>query len=126
MKERGYDSTTNYLYAAAAAINENTSLLVHTNAGAIGTSELEKLREVAVSQGMMLETTNDFLACHKLAPDKSVDRRLATLRSAGKAGIAFTTGILIGIGEDEAESRESDLMALANAILWLLLAAKRF
>lgn len=103
LKERGYDSTTNYLYAAAAAINENTSLLVHTNAGAIGTSELEKLREVAVSQGMMLETTNDFLACHKLAPDKSVDRRLATLRSAGKAGIAFTTGILIGIGEDEAE-----------------------
>jgi 7,8-didemethyl-8-hydroxy-5-deazariboflavin synthase CofH subunit/7,8-didemethyl-8-hydroxy-5-deazariboflavin synthase CofG subunit len=103
LQDRGYKSTTDYLYAAAAAINENTSLLVHTNAGAISTSELERLREVAVSQGMMLETTNDFLACHRLAPDKSVDRRMATLRSAGKAGIAFTTGILVGIGEDESE-----------------------
>ena len=103
LQQRGYESTTDYLYAAAKAINESTSLLIHTNAGALGPDELVKLREVAVSQGMMLESTNDSLACHKLAPDKSVDRRLSTLRSAGKYGIAFTTGILVGIGEDETD-----------------------
>ena len=79
-------------------VNE-TGLLPHANAGAISHAELAALRTVAPSQGMMLESLRDDLAAHRGAPDKLPARRLATLEAAGELGIAFTTGILVGIGE---------------------------
>jgi len=77
------------------------------NAGALGEDELARLRSVAPSQGMMIESLRDDLDCHRGAPDKTPARRLATLEAAGRLQIPFTTGILIGIGETHAERVES-------------------
>ncbi|MDH3755892.1 MAG: 7,8-didemethyl-8-hydroxy-5-deazariboflavin synthase CofG, partial [Acidimicrobiia bacterium] len=99
----GYDSTIDYLAAMAAAVLDETGLLPHANAGALYPDELRRLRAVAPSQGMMLETLVDDLAAHRGSPDKSPARRLATLDAAGELGIPFTTGILVGIGEQRAD-----------------------
>ncbi len=99
----GYGSTVEYLVAACAAVRDEVGLLPHSNAGALRPAELAALREVSASQGMMLESLRDDLACHRGAPDKAPARRLATLEAAGELGIAFTTGILVGIGEGEAD-----------------------
>ena len=81
---------------------EETGLLPHANAGALFGDELARLREVAASQGMMLESLAEGLAAHRGAPDKEPARRLATLEAAGELAIPFTTGILVGIGDDRA------------------------
>ncbi len=52
---------------------------------------------------MMLESLDPDLACHRGAPDKTPERRLATLEAAGALAIPFTTGVLVGIGESRAE-----------------------
>ncbi len=103
LDEHGYPSTVDYLAAAAQAVLTETGLLPHANAGAIDAGELTRLREVAPSQGMMLESLRGDLAAHRGAPDKSPGRRLATLEVAGALRIPFTTGILVGIGETEAD-----------------------
>ncbi|HET9253788.1 MAG TPA: 5-amino-6-(D-ribitylamino)uracil--L-tyrosine 4-hydroxyphenyl transferase CofH [Pseudonocardiaceae bacterium] len=103
LADHGYDSTVAYLVAACAAVLERTGLLPHTNAGALHRDELAALREVTVSQGMMLESLRPDLPAHRGAPDKHPDRRLATLRAAGELAIPFTTGILVGIGETETD-----------------------
>ena len=95
---RGYRSTVDYLSEAARSVLNSTGLLPHANAGALHRHELEMLREVSASQGMMLETLAE-LPAHRLAPDKNPARRLATLRFAGELAIPFTTGLLVGIGE---------------------------
>ena len=61
------------------------------------------MRQVAPSQGMMIESLRDDLACHRAAPDKTPERRLATLEAAGELAIPFTTGVLVGIGETRAD-----------------------
>ncbi|MFP5489655.1 MAG: 5-amino-6-(D-ribitylamino)uracil--L-tyrosine 4-hydroxyphenyl transferase CofH [Acidimicrobiia bacterium] len=104
----GYDSTIEYLAAAARRVLDETGLLPHANAGALHADELAALRPVTASQGMMLETLNGDLDCHRGAPDKEPARRLATLDAAGRLGIPFTTGILVGIGE----SRQDRLDAI--------------
>ena len=104
----GYESTVHYVAAAAKAVLSETGLLPHANCGALSKEELAILRPVSISQGMMLESLNPNLECHRLAPDKEPERRLATLEAAGVLGIAFTTGILVGIGE----SREDRIVAL--------------
>jgi FO synthase len=96
---QGYSSTVDYLAAAARHVLEETSLLPHANAGALYAEELAALRPVTASQGMMIETLNGELDCHRGAPDKAPGRRLATLDAAGELAIPFTTGILVGIGE---------------------------
>ncbi len=96
----GYDSTIDYLVDVSRLVLEETGLLPHSNAGALFEDELARLREVAPSQGMMLETLRPDLDCHRGAPDKTPERRLATLEAAGRLHIPFTTGILVGIGED--------------------------
>ena len=63
---------------------------------------------------MMLETLRDDLACHRGAPDKDPARRLATLEAAGELGIPFTTGILVGIGENRRDRAEA-LAAIAES-----------
>ncbi len=108
----GYGSTVDYLAAMGRLVLEETGLLPHANAGALSQDELEALRAVAPSQGMMVESLRDDLDCHRGAPDKVPARRLATLEAAGRAQIPFTTGILVGIGEDEAD-RIAALEAIA-------------
>jgi FO synthase len=110
LRARGWDSTLHYLAAMAELVLEETGLLPHANAGAIGKADLEALRRVAPSQGMMLESLRDDLAAHRSAPDKHPGRRLDTLGWAGELQIPFTTGILVGIGEtrrDRAEALEA-------------------
>ena len=114
LADHGYDSTVDYLVAACRAVLEQTGLLPHANAGALHPDELAALREVTASQGMMLESLRPDLAAHRGAPDKHPDRRLATLHAAGELAIPFTTGILVGIGETEAD-RVVALEAIAAA-----------
>ncbi|MGH9082027.1 MAG: 5-amino-6-(D-ribitylamino)uracil--L-tyrosine 4-hydroxyphenyl transferase CofH [Acidimicrobiales bacterium] len=95
----GYRSTVDYLVAACRAVVEETGLLPHANAGALSEAELSLLRPVTASQGMMVESLAPDLAAHRRAPDKTPQRRLATLEAAGRLAIPFTTGILVGIGE---------------------------
>ena len=103
----GYASTIDYLVAAAGAVLDETGLLPHANAGALSLHDLARLRAVSPSQGMMIETLAARLGepggPHAGAPDKTPERRLATLDAAGLAAIPFTTGILVGIGETRAE-----------------------
>jgi FO synthase len=99
LAERGYRSTVDYLVAMCRLVTEETGLLAHANAGALRPDDLVRLREVCPSQGMMIESLAPALPAHRGAPDKTPERRLATLHAAGELAIPFTTGILIGIGE---------------------------
>ncbi|MGH9152060.1 MAG: 7,8-didemethyl-8-hydroxy-5-deazariboflavin synthase CofG, partial [Acidimicrobiales bacterium] len=114
LAERGYASTVDYLAAMCALVRDETGLLPHANAGALLPGELARVREVSASQGMMLESLGPPLACHAGAPDKAADRRLATLEAAGELAIAFTTGILCGVGERRRD-RVAALVAIAAA-----------
>jgi FO synthase len=114
LSDHGYDSTVDYLVAACHAVLKQTGLLPHTNAGALHHDELAALRKVTASQGMMIESLRPDLAAHRGAPDKHPDRRLAALHAAGELAIPFTTGILVGIGETEAD-RVVALEAIAQA-----------
>ena len=112
LKQNKYDSTVHYLHDMAALVLRETGLLPHANAGALYRDELEMLRRVSPSQGMMIETLRDDLDCHRGAPDKEPQRRLDTLNFAGELKIAFTTGILVGIGETR-QDRIDALEAIA-------------
>jgi FO synthase len=114
----GHASTLEYLAEAARAVLEETTLLPHLNPGVLTSADFERLRPVAASMGLMLETTAARLsergAPHFGSPDKLPASRLETLRLAGEARVPFTTGILIGIGETRAE-RVDALRAIAAA-----------
>ena len=112
LETHGFASTVDYLAHAARLVVEKTGLLPHANAGALYPDELALLRTTAPSQGMMLETLAD-LDCHRGSPDKTPERRLATLEAAGELAIPFTTGILVGIGETRADRVEA-LEAIAD------------
>jgi FO synthase len=114
LEEHGWTGTIDYLAAMGRLVLEETGLLPHANAGALDQAELEVLRAVAPSQGMMVESLREDLDCHRGAPDKVPARRLATLESAGLGRIPFTTGILVGIGEDEVDRVEA-LEAIASS-----------
>ncbi len=112
LDERGYESTLDYLRASAIAVLEETGLLPHLNPGVMSWAELQRLKPVAPSMGMMLETTATRLwwdpkGPHYGSPDKEPAVRLRVLEDAGRVGVPFTTGILIGIGETRAERAES-------------------
>lgn len=111
---RGFTSTVDYLAAMCRLVVAESGLLPHVNAGALHAAELAQLRAVSASQGMMLETLRADLPAHRGAPDKAPRRRLATLAAAGRLGIPFTTGILVGIGERPAD-RLAALQAIAAA-----------
>ena len=118
LAEHGYSSTVDYLVEAARVVLDETGLLPHANAGALSETELERLRAVSPSQGMMIETLAARLGeaggPHFGAPDKTPERRLATLEAAGRARVPFTTGILVGIGETRDE-RIDALLAIRAA-----------
>jgi FO synthase len=112
LKAHGYGSTIDYLAAMCQLVLDETGLLPHANAGALFPEELAQLRTVSASQGMMIESLRADLDAHRGAPDKTPARRLATLTAAGEQQIPFTTGILVGIGEDRAD-RVDALEAIA-------------
>ncbi|WP_308285300.1 bifunctional FO biosynthesis protein CofGH [Actinoplanes hulinensis] len=119
LDERGYDSTLDYVRACAIAVLEETGLLPHLNPGVMSWAELQRLKPVAPSMGMMLETTATRLwsekgGPHFGSPDKEPAVRLRVLDDAGRVGVPFTTGILIGIGETVTERVES-LFAIRRA-----------
>src|SRR5690625_1208987 len=104
----GYDDTLSYVRAMAVRVLEETGLLPHLNPGVMSWAELQRLRPVAPSMGMMLETTATRLWSEKSgphfgSPDKDPELRLRVLEDAGRVGVPFTTGILVGIGETPGE-----------------------
>ncbi len=116
LEQRGYSSTLDYVRACAIAVLEETGLLPHLNPGVMSWEELQRLKPVAPSMGMMLETTAERLwsqrgGPHYGSPDKEPAVRLRVLDDAGRVGVPFTTGILVGIGETLTERAES-LMAI--------------
>ena len=114
LRQNKYESTVHYLHDMAELVLRETGLLPHANAGALYRDELAMLRRVSPSQGMMIETLRDDLDCHRGAPDKEPQRRLDTLNFAGELKIAFTTGILVGIGETR-QDRIAALEAIAES-----------
>jgi FO synthase len=111
LAELGHASTLDYLGVVAREVHARTGLLAHLNPGVMSREELERLRPAAVSMGIMLESTAQRLSerggPHWGSPDKAPAVRLATLEAAGELQIAFTTGILIGIGETRRERIEA-------------------
>ncbi|WP_204038914.1 bifunctional FO biosynthesis protein CofGH [Acrocarpospora phusangensis] len=112
LNAHGYDDTLSYVRAMAIRVLEETGLLPHLNPGVLTWRDLQRLKPVAPSMGMMLETTSEALfrtkgAAHYGSPDKDPAVRVRVLEDAGRSNVPFTTGILIGIGEtirDRAES----------------------
>jgi FO synthase len=113
LAELGCETTLEYLARVCELVLAETGLLPHVNPGVMTRADLELLRPVSASMGLMLETTSDRLSAkggpHYGSPDKLPARRLEAIRLAGELAIPFTTGILIGIGE----TREERLEALA-------------
>jgi FO synthase len=108
----GYDDTLSYVRAMAIRVLEETGLLPHLNPGVLSWQDFQRLKPVAPSMGMMLETTAERLftekgAPHFGSPDKNPKVRLRVLEDAGRSNVPFTTGILIGIGETLAERADS-------------------
>jgi FO synthase len=109
---RGYDDTLSYVRAMAIGVLEETGLLPHLNPGVLSWQDFARLKPVAPSMGMMLETTaarlfTDQGGPHYGSPDKDPAVRLRVLEDAGRSAVPFTTGILIGIGETAAERADS-------------------
>lgn len=117
LQQLGFSRTLDYLEAAARTVTDRTSLLPHLNPGVMTEDDLMQLRPVAASMGLMLESSADRLSQrggpHYGSPDKLPSKRLATVRAAGRLGIPFTSGILIGIGETRSE-RIASLLALRD------------
>jgi FO synthase len=108
----GYDSTLAYVRAMAILVLEKTGLLPHLNPGVLSWADFQRLKPVAPSMGMMLETTSrrifeDPQGAHFGSPDKDPAVRLRVLEDAGRSNVPFTTGILIGIGETLAERADA-------------------
>jgi FO synthase len=107
LQELGHETTISYLRAMCELVLRETSLLPHANPGVMTREEIAALREVSVSQGIMLESASERLCApggvHYGSPDKHPAVRLETTRLAGELKVPFTSGILIGIGETRAE-----------------------
>ncbi|MFE9307758.1 bifunctional FO biosynthesis protein CofGH [Streptomyces sp. NPDC006706] len=108
----GYDDTIAYVRAVSIRVLEETGLLPHLNPGVMTWTDFQRLKPVAPSMGMMLETTARRLwsepgGPHHGSPDKEPAVRLRVLEDAGRSSVPFTSGILIGIGETYEERAES-------------------
>ncbi|WP_414168799.1 bifunctional FO biosynthesis protein CofGH [Streptoverticillium reticulum] len=112
LEAEGYDDTIAYVRAMAIRILEETGLLPHLNPGVMSWTDFQRLKPVAPSMGMMLETTAERLwsepgGPHHGSPDKEPAVRLRVLEDAGRSSVPFTSGLLIGIGETYEERAES-------------------
>ncbi len=120
LDEQGYDSTLDYVRAMAIRVLEETGLLPHLNPGVMSWEEMNRLKAVSPSMGMMLETTSRRLfetrgEAHFGSPDKDPAVRLRVLEDAGRLSIPFTTGLLVGIGETLTERAETIFALRATA-----------
>ena len=117
LAELGYETTLDYVAHIAKLILEETGMLPHINAGNMTREEIQKLRKVSASMGIMLESASSRLCekgmPHYGSPDKDPGVRLETIELAGQEDVPFTTGILIGIGETRRERIES-LLAISK------------
>jgi len=117
LRKLGYRSTLHYLEGMCELVLRETSLLPHPNPGLMSSEWIARLSAVSPSMGLMLETANETLlaagAAHDNAPDKVPAKRLRTIEEAGRQGVPFTTGILIGIGESP-EDRVDALIAIRD------------
>ena len=117
LRRLGFKSTLQYLEAMCELVLRETTLLPHPNPGLLSAEWIERLARVSPSMGLMLETLNDGLlrpgAAHDNAPDKVPAKRLRTIEDAGRLGVPFTTGLLIGIGESP-EDRVDTLLAIRH------------
>ena len=113
----GHDTTLSYLAQMAELVLRETGLLPHLNPGVMTRADIDRLRQVSVSQGIMLESAAERLRYrggpHFGSPDKDPALRLETIAAAGEAAVPFTSGILIGIGETRRERIQS-LLALRD------------
>ncbi|SDT23745.1 5-amino-6-(D-ribitylamino)uracil--L-tyrosine 4-hydroxyphenyl transferase CofH [Bradyrhizobium canariense] len=118
LRELGYESTLEYLVAACDAVLKETGLIPHLNPGLLKATDMQRLRRVSGSMGVMLETIADRLSSrggpHFGSPDKDPKLRLEMIDNAGANRIPFTTGLLIGIGETRGERIQS-LLALRRS-----------
>ena len=117
---RNLASTLDHVYESAEAVLQETGLLPHLNPGVMDLLELQRLRSVSPSMGMMLETTATRLwsqpgGAHFGSPDKEPALRRRVIDDAGRARVPFTTGILVGIGEHRAERAQSLLLLAESA-----------
>lgn len=117
LRSQGFERTLEYLAAMTQLVLDETGLLPHSNPGVMGAENLERLKESNVSLGLMLESTSAGVrrpqGAHWKAPDKVPSIRLKTIEEAGRLSIAFTTGILIGIGET-VDERVDSLFAIRD------------
>ena len=115
LRRLGYRSTLHYLEAMCELVLHDSSLLPHPNPGLLSAEWISRLAAVSPSMGLMLESTSEDLfrpgSAHDNAPDKMPSKRLRTIEEAGKLGVPFTTGLLIGIGET-LEDRVNSLFAI--------------
>src|SRR5262245_64173920 len=102
LREWGHEDFTSYVVWACERALER-GLLPHTNIGVLSREDLGRLREVAASQGLMLESIDPDLVVHQGSPTKGPARRLETIRVAGQLRIPFTSGILVARGGSEQE-----------------------
>ena len=118
LEKLGYKNMIDYIYDICKMTVEETALLPHTNAGNFSYEDMKKLKEYNISMGMMLESSSERLMstiAHAKSPGKDPKIRLETIENAGKLNIAnagklniaYTTGILIGIGETKEEIADS-------------------
>jgi FO synthase len=108
LRRLGYRSTMHYLEAMCEMVLGETKLIPHANPGLMSYEWLRRLGDVSPSLGLMLESTNATLAAHAdRTPDKLPSKRISVIEDAGRLGIPFTTGILIGIGESVSDRVES-------------------
>ena len=116
LAERDWGTTTDYLVDACRVAFEQ-GMLPHTNAGILDQEEMARLRPFNASMGLMLESTSQRLrqkgGPHFHAPDKDPARRLRMHAEAGELRIPFTSGLLLGIGETDAE-RVDTLLAIRD------------
>jgi FO synthase len=117
LEERGYGSTLDYVRAASIQVIEETGLLPHLNPGVMTWEDMARLKHVSASMGLMLEQSSERVMsrgmAHHGSPDKDPAVRLRTIEDAGRLSIPFTTGILVGIGEDGRE-RAASLLAIRD------------
>ena len=117
LARRGFKTTLEYLTYVSRLVLEETDMLPHANPGTMARREIESLKPYNPSMGLMLESTSKNLYAkggpHEFAPSKRPSARLKTLDLAGRLRVPFTTGILIGIGENRRDRIES-LLAIAE------------
>lgn len=117
LEHRGFRTTLEYLTHVSQLVLDETPMFPHANPGTMAQREIAALKPYNPSMGLMLESTSEALYAaggpHEFAPSKRPRVRLRTLELAGQLRVPFTTGILIGIGENRLDRIES-LLAIAR------------